>query len=238
MYQAQKYYWIIVLAFLFGFYIRAKPSESQSHPLDSKTIFTPAKLKLGMDSSHLQALLAYSERRAPILFGKSSFSDCIEVKANWYRNYIKSHHYSHLDSIYKYNTGGLQIIPGTQANLSPEFLAPAGDLQLRPLYIVNETSQAKVLMRYAGVLHISIEAKNHAGQWEQISGQRNLGDYAADWQLKIHPGEFAYSLFTIPTGNFSTQVRVKLKNGDNSIVSKPFKANIYYGAFQTFENNW
>lgn len=181
MHQVQKYYWIIVLAFLFGFYIRAKPSKPQSRPSDSKPLFTPAKLQLGMDALQLQNLLAYSEKRAPILFGKSSFRNCVEVKLNWYRDYIKSQHYSHLDSIDTYNTDGLQIIPGMEANLSSEFLAPADGLQLRPLYILNETSQAKVLMRYAGFLHISIEAKNHSGLWEQISGQRNLGDYAADW---------------------------------------------------------
>lgn len=238
MKNAQLFYWSIVLAFLFGFYLKSHPSYPEKSQVLQRSFFTPPELDLCMDSAYIKTMLAYGEKRAPILLGKSVYKDTVVVKPKWFNEFADRKHYCPLDSIEYYIADGLQLLTHLEADFSSAHFLHSSDQQLLSLFIINETSQPKVLMRYGGVLNISVEAKNHSGIWEQIGGSRDLDGYHAScspWQIKILPGEFAFSLFSIPTGDFSTQIRLKLINGENIIVSSPFDFNMDYSAFQIFE---
>ncbi|MBX2876285.1 MAG: hypothetical protein KTR30_29465 [Saprospiraceae bacterium] len=238
MKNAQLFYWSIVLAFLFGFYLKSHRSYPEKNQVSQRSFFTPPKIGLDIDSAYVKTMLAYSKKRAPVLLGKSVYKDTVFVKPEWFTEFANQKHYCPLDSLEYYIADGLQLLTHLEVDFSSAHFSHSPDQQLLPLFIVNETSQPKVLMRYGGVLNISVEAKNHSGIWEQIGGSRDSGGYltsSAPWQIKILPGEFAFSLLSIPTGDFSTQIRLKLINGDNIIVSRPFGFNMDYSAFQIFE---
>lgn len=232
MKNAQLFYWSIVLSFLFGFYLKSPFSEN--HPL-SQPIFTPPQVELGKDSAYIRTILAYNRKNAPILLGKSIHQNTVAITSDWFNEFLGRRNFCRLDSVEQFGTDGLQLFFGGQIDPPPDLIPKFLDHQLRSIFILNGAAEPKVLMRFSGALKLSVEAQNRLGKWEQIVGSRYLYDHIPNWQLKILPGEFAFSLVSIPTGDFSTQIRLRLVNGDNIIVSRSFDFNLDYSAFQAFE---
>ncbi len=232
MKNAQLFYWSIVLSFLFGFYLKSPFSENQ---LVSHSTLIPPKLELGKDSAYSRTILAYSKKNAPVLLGKSFHQDTIAITSDWFTEFLGRKNFCRLDSVEQFGTDGLQLSFGGQIDPPPGLFPKFPDHQLLSIFILNGAAEPKVLMRYSGILKLSVEAQNRSEEWEQIAGSRSLYDHIASWQLKILPGEFAFSLVSIPTGDFSTQIRLRLVNGDNIIVCSPFEFNLDYRAFQAFE---
>lgn len=232
MKNAQLFYWSIVLSFLFGFYLKSPLSENQ---LITPSTLTPPQLELGKDSAYIRTILAYSRKNAPVLLGKSSHQNTIAITSDWFNEFLGRKNFCRLDSVEQLGTDGLQLFFGGQIDPPPDLFPKFLDHQLLSIFILNAATEPKVLMRYSGALNLAVEAQNRSGEWEPIAGSRNLYDHISHFQLKILPGEFAFSLVSIPTGDFSTQIRLRLVNGDNIIVSRSFDFNLDYSAFQIFE---
>lgn len=232
MKNAQLFYWSIVLSFLFGFYLKSPFSENQ---LVSQPTLTPPQLKLGKDSAYIRTILAYSRKNAPVLLGKSFHQNTIAITSDWFNKFLGRKNFCRLDSVEQFGTDGLQLFFGGQIDPPPDLFPKFLDHQLLSIFILNAAAEPKVLMRYSGALYLSVEAQNRSGEWEPIAGSRNLYDHISHFQLKILPEEFAFSLVSVPTGDFSTQIRLRLVNGDNIIVSRSFDFNLDYSAFQIFE---
>jgi hypothetical protein len=127
-------------------------------------------------------------------------------------------------------TGGLELVCDTATYFPYERLHLKCKYFARPVYIVNETGRTKLLYGFNSELEAYQEAKDTTGQWRPIEEQELLMD-SFPFALKIFPHEYFAFLVPIYTGNFYTQIRVRLYNDDNVVVSRPYWGRINLSQF-------
>ncbi len=167
----------------------------------------------------------------PIFVGKYPFSKEIDINK-------KDTSYKH-DFIYEFrgdryvdihndslSMDGFQLIVDYETNIVLSFPRTLWGNTFYPVYVVNETQSTKIFTGKDSHLFSLQEARDPNYRWYPIEGRRIEMCGHGYWGLRIHPGEFA--LFILPkyTGNFKTWLRVRLKNGTNTYVSKPFIGTI------------
>lgn len=105
-----------------------------------------------------------------------------------------------------------------------------------PLFIINSSKQDKLFIQQEDELDVVQEAQHpnqiheyYAITFLPIFGTRDIG-------ILIRPNE--YLLYFIPKfqGGITTELRLRYKTGNSTIVTKPFKGQINLNQFNTDQN--
>ncbi len=167
----------------------------------------------------------------PIFVGKYPFSKEIDINK-------KDTSYKH-DFIYEFrgdryvdihndslSMDGFQLIVDYETNIVLSFPRTLWGNTFYPVYVVNETQSTKIFTGKDSHLFSLQEARDSNYRWYPIERRPIEMCGHGYWGLRIHPGEFALFILQKYTGNFKTWLRVRLKNGTNIYVSKPFIGTI------------
>lgn len=235
MKKAQLYYWIIILAFGFGFFVKSafyspfyenEREDKAIAPFEIPKVFQPnAPLHLKPQKRK------YINPYFPTFLGKFPFSTNLAIDNQ--QHFIADEDYLFYsgDSIETYGGDGLQLIPAPQIKLAELPYYRLDDSAHFPVFIVNETPLTKTIEGKDGHLFAIQEAKDSNGMWRPIE-QRGF-DFCGNgrWGLKIYPQEYGVFLMPLYEGSYFTELRVRFRNGDNIIISKSYKGMINYDQF-------
>lgn len=100
-----------------------------------------------------------------------------------------------------------------------------------PVYMVNQTPDAKAVIGKDDHAFGLQEALDKDGQWRPIEATMSEFCGVGHWRLKVHSQEFITLLFPKYSGNFKTKIRVRINNGDNVFISKPYDGTISESQF-------
>jgi hypothetical protein len=109
-----------------------------------------------------------------------------------------------------------------------------------PVYIVNETAEPKVFIgkdSYVFAIQEALDTSDYS-KWFAIEGRGF--DFCGNgyFRRKVLPNEFIMFLFPKYSGLEKTLLRVRLKLGDNLIISKPFKGEINRNQVSIKKGSW
>jgi hypothetical protein len=125
-----------------------------------------------------------------------------------------------------FNNDGFQIIADFNTDIAyTDFKGYKPYHYVFPVYIINETNKTKLLTAKDSWVFATKEAK-FENLWKPI--EKDGFDFCGNgaWGLKIHPNEFAMFLMKKYNGNYKTQLRTKLRIGENWYLSKPYEGFI------------
>jgi hypothetical protein len=100
-----------------------------------------------------------------------------------------------------------------------------------PVYAVNGTNNEKIFNGKDGYVFAIQEALDSLKDWRPIEGRGFDFCGNGKWGLKVSPNEFVVFLMPKYKGNYYTKLRIRLKIGNNTYVSKPFDGKINYTQF-------
>lgn len=234
MQKSQFYYWIIIVAFSFGFYAKA---NSNIAFYSSKAFKIPPITKPKKSTPHLFPQEAKCfQWLYPTFLGKMKSTEVFHIQPDWYSLISTGFEDCSVDSLDNYDTGGLKLFIAPEISMKDPILGQENDAAFFPVFIVNETRKTKNIIRKK--LHIETihEAIDSNGVWRAI-GQTNLSTVRKkEWQLSLHPKEFGIFLMPIYEGNYATQLRLRLKNGIDTVVSESYKGRISYEQFSLIKS--
>ena len=231
MQQAQKYYWIIIVAFSLGFFLKMHLAKQQVDVEVSSNFFqVPSYISLDTARSlrpHKETAISPIN---PSFLGKYPFGDSLiwKVREEW--AFDDDYLYYERDTISKFLSAGLQLIPRPEIQIEDPRI-PSNNLAYFPVFLPNETSSPIALFGKDSHLYATLEARDSFGHWLPISYRSPDFCGWGRWTLKINPQEYGVMLMPVYKGNFSTQLRVRYINGENISVSTPFPASIAYEQF-------
>jgi len=109
-----------------------------------------------------------------------------------------------------------------------------------PVCVVNETAEPKVFIgkdSYVFAIQEALDTSDYS-RWYAIEGRGF--DFCGNgyFRRKILPNEFIMFLVPKYSGSEKTLLRVRLKLGDNLIISKPFKGVINRNQFSIDKGSW
>ncbi|NET32583.1 MAG: hypothetical protein F6K19_11310 [Cyanothece sp. SIO1E1] len=241
MQHAQKYYWIIIVAFSLGFYLKTHLAKQQPEiEVTPSTFQVPSYISLDT----VRGLTPYVETGlrsfSPSFLGKHPFGDTLVWREARYSLYAEDYlePYYYYDSTDHLATDGLQLIPRPDIQLEDPINKPEEGKAYFPVFVVNETSQSKVIHGKEGHTYAIQEARDSSGYWHPIEHQGIVGCGVGRWILQIHPNEYGAFLMPVYEGNYATELRVRFKNGQNTTVSKPYKGRISYEQFFIAKKSW
>jgi hypothetical protein len=167
----------------------------------------------------------------PRVLNKYKFSDTIRIpdEKNKEKEYgsTKSHFdYGLVGLTDSTLTDGLEIVTDYTNDISFNQYGESKLYNYYPVYVVNQTPNPKGFLGKDGIAFGLQEALDTAGVWRPIEGRGWDFCGCCKWGLKIEPQEFLVIIFRKYSGNYKTKIRVRIKNGDNIYVSKPFYATI------------
>lgn len=188
----------------------------------------------------------FMPRSQPVFIGKYTFRDSLELPADLgaVRDMTST------DVIFSYEAryrrlylpmDGLQLIPDPDATVifntsryHPEYEQQS--LLFYPVYVVNETEGVKYLHLFNDEPLAIQEAKeslqsSSSSTWRPIEKRKAMGCTAAERYVRINPGEFVMFIMPKYDGYVFTDIRVRLRNGANTIVSKPFPGYVQQQQF-------
>ena len=105
-----------------------------------------------------------------------------------------------------------------------------------PVYVVNETGSAKYFHLQNSIMLAIHEAidnddDNPLTTWSPIEHRPPMNCTRSDKYIKVLPGEFLMFMMPKYHGHHVTMLRVRIRNGDNTMVSQPFPGNIDQNQF-------
>ena len=141
--------------------------------------------------------------------------------------------YRALDQADSLGTDGLELVADYASELvyqRPGALpAPVARLfpprQTYPVYVVNATPRTKLLYGNGIAVFAVQEARDRTGQWRPIESKGLLSGNG-HWAVKLRPQQMAVFLVDKYAGDFVTQLRVRVQNGESRYVSAPFAGRI------------
>jgi hypothetical protein len=95
-----------------------------------------------------------------------------------------------------------------------------------PVFIQNESSKTKVLLGKDDRIFAIQEAKDEKGIWRPIESRGSDFCGVGYWGLKIQAGEFGVFLLSKYKGDFVTDIRARVKVGEDVYISNSFKGKI------------
>src|ERR1700757_421883 len=100
-----------------------------------------------------------------------------------------------------------------------------------PVYIVNQTKSPKFFYGHDYSIYAIQEALDSNKIWRPIEciGRGFCGVGA--WRMKVFPNEFISVLFAKYTGTYQTKLRVRIRNGDNVLITNSYDGKINYFQF-------
>ena len=108
----------------------------------------------------------------------------------------------------------------------------SGGASKYPVFLYNETTRPKVLWGKESRVFAIQEAVDSSGWWRPIEGTPNFSDGFGQWGEVIHPGQFVAFGMTKYEGNYETELRIRLLNGNMMYVSQPVRGDINYAQFR------
>ncbi len=121
---------------------------------------------------------------------------------------------------------GLQLIPDYSMSIPVNWSSISKSGFYYPIYVVNETNSDKLFTardRYVSAIQ---EAKDQKEIWRPVESKRFDFTGNGRWALIIHPHEFALFLTAKYEGPFKTMLRVRMRIGDVTYLSKAFAGTI------------
>lgn len=116
---------------------------------------------------------------------------------------------------------GLEIYPDYTSNVYLPFRRSNPGTLYYPVYLVNQSTRAKVLHgRDAYVLAIQ-EAQDSNGLWYPI--ESNSLWTCSSWRIQFDPQHFVILFLPKYKGDFKTKLRVRLQNDEQTYVSQPYE---------------
>ncbi len=183
------------------------------------------------------------EQADPIFLGKYKFTDSLFVSgdrfadrqrdSSIYRDFIDEHIVWRSDSLY---SDGFELYPDYSAAIKYRHYEKEYNFYY-PLYIVNQTPKNKIFIGKDSHVFGLQEARHKDGNWYpiEVKGYDFCGN--GYWGLIVHPREFITVLLPKYNGDFETQIRIRLKIGDNTYVTKPFIGKINSSQFYLRRND-
>lgn len=229
MQQAQKYYWIIIVAFSLGFLLKTQLNKQQ---LKAAPEYFQVPSYISLDTNEEGKPHTQRELRdfRPSFLGKYSFGDSLAWSSNIDAEYENDYLYPYRDSVDLIPADGLQLIPRPDIQFRDPY-AKKRDRNYFPVFIPNETENTKLLSGKGICVYAIMEAKDSSGSWRPIHYDSGNFCGMGKWELRIHPKEYGVMLLPSYKGNYATKLRVRMRNGENIIVSKPFDGTISYNQF-------
>jgi hypothetical protein len=184
-----------------------------------------------LDGKKVEAFTANSiSTSKPIFMGIYDFGDTVFVskKAEFLTNanrYVDSFH-KNRTYFEQFSSDGLELIVDT-INLA-KFDSERKTGVYTPIYIVNSTFTRKVIMgkdyEFKGLQEAGVK-KEH-GYFYPIEGEVNIGCGCCAMVAELKPKQFAVILVKKYKGKFKTQLRTRLKIGENLYVTQPYTGYI------------
>lgn len=191
------------------------------------TTFKKPILKKSMpDDTNYYKKQNYINSINPKLLGKFRFSDSIEIDQTLSKlsgkTLISTHMISHSDTN---SIDGFEIETDYLSNIFND-----GSYSY-PVYLINQTPGIKTIYGDQGYMFGLQEAIDSSGDWRPIEGRAKIDFEPWYFDLKVHSKEFVVILFPKYSGKYKTKLRVRIRNGDATYISKPFEGSINYNQF-------
>jgi len=121
---------------------------------------------------------------------------------------------------------GLQVIPDYEVSVPVNWTTNSRNGIYYPVFVVNETHSDKLFTprdRYIAAIQ---EAKDRNGKWHPIESKKFDFVGKGRWALIIHPQEYAVFITSKFKGPFKTLMRIRLRTGGVTYISKAFEGSI------------
>lgn len=231
MKNAQLYYWAIVIAFSLGWFIHRQYQTPSTLTDSSPQPFQIPKISQHRWRQPLQAFNTdYISKSEPFRYlGKFAFADSIFVPDD--RLLWSTEDFIRYDELSPPGAQGT----GLQVKIDPELiLCGRRNDKVKaylPAFIFNETPNPKYLLGMNWQPWHVLEAKDSLGNWRpiQISIPSDCGTQMGF--LKLKPQEFCILNLPFFVGDFATELRLRIRNGQQIMVSNSFPANINQSQF-------
>ena len=107
-----------------------------------------------------------------------------------------------------------------------------------PVYFINSTANSKIFPIKDSYIFGIQEAQSleHGYKWRPIEAQGFDFCGNGHWAMIVHPNEFVVILMKKYEGDFTTEIRVRVRLGESIYVSKSFEGTINQSQFQLKEN--
>lgn len=96
-----------------------------------------------------------------------------------------------------------------------------------PVFIINETNSKQLLELEDGQVMMIQEAKNENGDWLPIEAWMYSDCGNSYYSLLLEPRQYGFTRIKQYDGDFETELRLKMQNGDSFIYSNTFKGRIH-----------
>ncbi|MBX2876283.1 MAG: hypothetical protein KTR30_29455 [Saprospiraceae bacterium] len=181
---------------------------------------------------HLEPHKEYSIKAvAPSFLGVFPFTNALAILKDLPWPTDEEYLFHSEDSSDYYPAAGLQLIPVPKITLVQAEKYRLDDSAYFPVFIVNENNSTHSLSGKDSRVFAIQEALDSNGNWRPI--ERQAWGFCGNgwWGRKIMPKHSA--VFSMPkyTGDFSTQLRIRLRSGSQTLVSLPFPGKINYQQF-------
>lgn len=203
------------------------PQQDQKERFQIPTVFQP--------DAPLPLVPHQSDRLRPIsptFLGIYPFSKTLPIHRDTYRP-GGSYAFPQEDALVHYTGSGLQLIPAPQIQLAnlQKFRYKNGNETFFPVFLVNETNTTLAVRGQNSYLFAIQEAKDSTGIWRPIETRAMPSCTTGPWTRKITPQHFAVFLMPKYVGAFKTELRIRLMNGTQILVSPSYQGSINYQQF-------
>ncbi len=130
---------------------------------------------------------------------------------------------------------GLEIFPDYSNDVYRDRSFDRGTLHY-PIYVVNQSPNPKILHGSDVYVNTIQEAQDSSGRWFPIESK--IFWTCSSWRIQLDPQHFAMLLLPKYTGKFRTNLRVRLRNGEQIYVSKAYKGWINPQQFKLHKNSY
>ena len=232
MQQVHKYYWIIIVAFIFGFHTKGRIfNQAPTSAQDLEAFKVPNIYRTDTLSKLMPRKVKYLQSYYPRFLGKYAFGDTLFTDERWYENAEQDFLYFMRDSLDYLASDGFQLIPRPDIELPNSDYKGNEPAAFFPVFIPNETADTKLLFGKESHVYAIQEARDSFGDWRPIEHRGFDWCGVGSWELKVHPQEYVAMLMPLYKGNYATELRIIFKNGENRIISKPYRGSISYEQF-------
>lgn len=116
---------------------------------------------------------------------------------------------------------GLEIYPDYASNVYVPYRHIGSGTLHYPVYLVNQSPNAKILHGKDAYIFAIQEAQYSGGLWYPIESRGHGA--CSSWWIQFDPQHFVMLLLPKYKGSFKTKLRVRLQNHEQIYVSQPFE---------------
>mgnify|MGYP000232877719 CR=1 FL=1 len=179
----------------------------------------------------------------PVFYGKYPFTKQIDIakwqtdttyRSDFFRGYLPDSNYENLDAT------GFELFVDYDQTVFMKTKYHTMGIEYYPVYIVNSTQNDKIFNGKDSHIYGIQEARYDRSwpNWYPVEAEGVDFCGNGQWKLIVHPNEFVLILMKKYEGNFETDLRVRLKIGDNILVSKSFIGTIHKGQFRVEKGSY